>query len=119
MKYETIGQIKSVNLSSRTFTLEPISACRFNPKEDKDSYLIMFRDTSGADDKMKKVDLLQPDVQFMFPVELSSAIVMLKQNRTKIKVGVDALEVVTGDKITDAGLTPIDKVINQVQIVLP
>ena len=90
-KYITIGTIKTIDLSNHTFTIEPISAYRFQTKVDDDkSWEIIFKEDVENPPELK---LINRDVKFVFDKELTSGLILLKQNKTRITVKVEKLDV--------------------------
>ena len=94
MSYSTVGTIKSLNLSARTFTLEPISKYRFEVKDDdENSWKMIFKEenTEDADKDAEptSLNLISQGVSFKFKEGLENAMVVLKQAKAKIKVIID------------------------------
>ena len=90
VKYITVGTIKTIDLSNHTFTIEPISAYRFQTKVDDDkSWKIIFKEEKGDPKDLK---LLASDAKFKFTSSLSSAIIILKQGKARIKIALDKKE---------------------------
>lgn len=89
-KYITIGTIKTIDLSNHTFTIEPIAAYRFQTKDDDTNAPIIFREDVENPPELK---LIKRDVKFVFDKELTSGLILLKQNKAKIVVKVGKLHI--------------------------
>ena len=99
MKYSTVGTIKSLNLSSHSFTLEPISKYRFETKDDdENSWKIIFKEECILDTEPNSLRLWPKDTNFCFDNNLTSAMVVLRQSRSKIKVVIEESCLAQGDK---------------------
>lgn len=86
-KYITVGTIKTIDLSNHTFTIEPIAAYRFQTKDgDENSWKIIFKEDK---DDPRELKLAAESVKFLVDKELTSALVVLKQNKTRIQVSSD------------------------------
>ena len=84
VKYITVGTIKTIDLSNHTFTIEPIAAYRFQTKVDDDkSWKIIFKEEKGDPKELK---LVASDAKFKFTSALSSAIIILKQGKTRVRM---------------------------------
>ena len=117
MSYATVGTIKSIDLSNRTFTLEPISKYRFEKEDDVNSWKIVFVDESSKDpDDLK---LIPNDTPFPFDVGLESAMVVLKQGKGKIKLVLEKSHLdnlIESAKVKDAAGKPISGKVGPVKI---
>lgn len=88
-KYIATGTVKTIDLNKSAFTLEPLSAYRFQIKDgDESAYAILFKEV-GEDDETEEAK----DVKFVcrnkvmkFNKVRLSDLIILKQNKTKIKV---------------------------------
>ena len=92
-KLMTIGWVKSIDLSAKTFTIEPVSAYRFQIDEkDDNSWKIIFKDElkGNAVDSLTLCDKEQ-SFKMHGSDDLISALVVLKQNKTKIKIKVESI----------------------------
>ena len=90
VKYITVGTIKTIDLSNHTFTIEPIAAYRFQTKVDDDkSWKIILKEEKGDPKELK---LVASDAKFKFTSALSSAIIILKQGKARIKIALDKKE---------------------------
>ena len=90
VKYITVGTIKTIDLSNHTFTIEPISAYRFQTKvDDENSWKIVFKE--DVEDP-KELKLIGSDTKFKFASDLSSAFIILKQGKARIKIALDKKE---------------------------
>ena len=87
-KLSTVGWVKSIDLSAKTFTIEPVSLYQFqiDEKDDK-SRKIIFRDESKGN-AVKSLYLCGVEQCFEIEDNLISALIILKQNKSKIKVSV-------------------------------
>ena len=91
VKYITVGTIKTIDLSNHTFTIEPIAAYRFQMKDDDDkSWKIIFKEEK---EDPKELKLIKRDVKFVFDKELTSGLIMLKQNKTKMGVKIESVTI--------------------------
>ena len=87
VKYITVGTIKTIDL---TFPIEPISAYRFQTKvDDENSWKIVFKE--DVEDP-KELKLIGSDTKFKFASDLSSAFIILKQGKARIKIALDKKE---------------------------
>lgn len=109
--YITVGTIKTINLSNHTFTLEPIAGYRFQVKDgDENSWKIIFKEDG---DNPTALMLIEQGAKFAFNAELTSGLILLKQNRTRISVKVGPIEVSEQDyKIADSIGRKIAEAIN-------
>ena len=83
-KYITIGTIKTIDLSNHTFTIEPISAYRFQTKvDDENLWKIVFKE--DVEDP-KELKLIGSDTKFKFASDLSSAFIILKQGKARTRM---------------------------------
>lgn len=92
-KLMTIGWIKSIDLTAKTFTIEPVSAYRFQIDEkDDNSWKIIFKDES-KENAVDSLTLCDKEQSFKMhgSDDLISALVILKQNKTKIKIKVESI----------------------------
>ena len=92
-KLMTIGWIKSIDLTAKTFTIEPVSAYRFQIDEkDDNSWKIIFKDES-KENAVDSLTLCDKEQSFKMhgSDDLISALVVLKQNKTKIKIKVESI----------------------------
>lgn len=92
-KLMTIGWIKSIDLSAKTFTIEPVSAYRFQIDEkDDNSWKIIFKDElkGNAVDSLTLCDKEQC-FKLDGDAELISALVILKQNKSRVKVFIKSI----------------------------
>lgn len=92
-KLMTIGWVKSIDLSAKTFTIEPVSAYRFQLDEkDDNSWKIIFKDESKGN-AVDSLTLCDKEQRFKMhrSDDLISALVVLKQNKTKIKIKVASI----------------------------
>lgn len=95
VKYITIGTIKTIDLSNHTFTIEPIAAYRFQMKDDDDkSWKIIFKEEK---EDPKELKLITRDVKFVFDEELTSSLIVLKQNKTKMGVKIESVTISESD----------------------
>ena len=86
MKLKTIGQIKALDLTNKTFMIEPIAADKFTPDPEKeDDWKIIFKC-----DEEPELGLRDKDTKFNFNGNLASAMVILKQSKTRIGVSIEA-----------------------------
>ncbi|MGN0843662.1 MAG: hypothetical protein ACI4QT_00405 [Kiritimatiellia bacterium] len=89
--YITVGTIKTIDLSNHTFTLEPIAGYRFQVKDgDENSWKIIFKEDG---DNPTALMLIEQGAKFAFNAELTSGLILLKQNRTRISVTVETTKV--------------------------
>ena len=93
-KYITVGTIKTIDLSNHTFTIEPISAYCFKTKDDDADASIIFKEDVENPPELK---LIKRDVKFVFDKELTSGLIILKQNKAKITVKVESLGISADD----------------------
>ena len=101
-KYITVGTIKTIDLPNCTFTIEPIAAYRFQTKVDDDkSWEIIFKEDVENPPELK---LINRDVKFVFDKELTSGLILLKQNKTKITVKVGKLHISINDVAPGEGV---------------
>ncbi|MBR4485007.1 MAG: hypothetical protein IKO97_07345 [Erysipelotrichaceae bacterium] len=114
MKLMTVGQIKTLDLTKKLFTLEPIAAYKFILKDgDDEGWKIIFKDaTVSRLEELEKLHLYGKDATFKFDDSLASAMVMLKQSKTKIEVRIADSKKADGDgspsdddKVMDADIT--------------
>lgn len=94
-KYITIGTIKTIDLLNHTFTIEPIAAYRFQEKVDDANAPIIFKEDV---EKVSELKLVKWDVKFVFDKELTSGLIMLKQNKTKMVVKIESVTISESDK---------------------
>lgn len=106
--YMTIGQVKTVNLPDCTFTIEPLSDYRFKAEDGKDdTWQIIFEPKDGPTNGSLELKLVDEDRQFKLKCGgtantekstslevivasgFASAMVVLKADRTKIRLLVD------------------------------
>ena len=88
-KYIAIGTVKAIDLSNESFTLEPLSAYRFQTKDgDEKAYAILFKAVEEGDEteEAKDVKFVCCNTAMKFDKILSSGLIALKQGRAKIKV---------------------------------
>ena len=98
MKLKTIGQIRTLELTNKTFTIEPISAYRFTPDPEKeDDWKIIFKN-----EKESELKLRDKDTKFTFNENLASAMVILKQGKTRIEISIEVSQKETGKSSYDA-----------------
>lgn len=89
--YITVGTIKTIDLSNHTFTLEPIAGYRFQVKDgDENSWKIIFKKDIKS---FSTLTLVEQGAKFVFNAELTSGLIMLKQNRTRISVKIEKTKV--------------------------
>ena len=89
--YITVGTIKTIDLSNHTFTLEPIAGYRFQVKDgDENSWKIILKEDG---DKPTALMLIEQGAKFAFNAELTSGLILLKQNRTRISVKIGLIAV--------------------------
>ena len=101
MKQKTIGQIKTLDLTNRTFTIEPIAACKFTPDPEKeDDWKIIFKNEEEPELKLR-----DNDTKFTFNENLASAMVILKQSKTQIEVSIEVTKKKTGKSSYDAEIS--------------
>lgn len=94
-KYITVGTIKTIDLSNHTFTIEPIAAYRFLTKDDDEtSWKIIFKEEK---EDPKELKLITRDVKFVFDEELTSSLILLKQNKTKMVVKIESVTISESD----------------------
>lgn len=115
--YMTIGQVKTVKLPDCTFTIEPLSDYRFKAEDGKDdTWQIIFEPKDGPTNGSLELKLVDKDSQFKLkcggtakadPAKTSderqphsdvvaasgfaSAMVVLKTDRTKVRLSVEEL----------------------------
>ena len=88
-KYITIGTIKIIDLSNHTFTVEPISAYRFQTKvDDENSWKIVFKEEV---EDPKELKLIGSDTKFKFASDLSSAFIILKQGKARVRLTLEGI----------------------------
>lgn len=93
--YITVGTIKTIDLSNHTFTLEPIAGYRFQVKDrDENSWKIIFKEDT---ENPSTLTLVAREAKFAFNTELTSGLIMLKQNKTRISVKVETTQVSQND----------------------
>lgn len=101
MKLKTIGQIKTLDLTNRTFTIEPIAAYKFTPDPEKeDDWKIIFKNEEEPELKLR-----DKDTKFTFNENLASAMVILKQSKTQIEVSIEVTKKKTGKSSYDAEIS--------------
>lgn len=100
-KYITVGTIKTIDLPNCTFTIEPIAAYRFQTKNDDADAPIIFKE--DVEDPLE-LKLIKRDVKFVFDKELTSDLIFLKQNKTKITVKVESLGISADDAAPKEGV---------------
>lgn len=103
-KYTTVGTIKTVVLTkgAPAFTLEPLSAYRFQTKDDDEkSWKMIFKNESTT----SVLKLVEQDLKFKVKECLSCALVVLKQNKTRIEVSI-------AKDPSKVGNDPVDATIN-------
>lgn len=100
-KYITVGTIKTIDLSNHTFTIEPIAAYRFQTKDDEADAPIIFKKDVEDPSELK---LVKRDVKFVFDKELTSGLIMLKQNKTRITVRVENIGISADDVVPSDGV---------------
>lgn len=89
-EYITIGTIKTIDLSNNTFTIEPISAYRFQTKVDDDkSWKTIFKEDVDNPTELK---LVGSDAKLKFASDLSSAFIILKQSKARIRIALGKKE---------------------------
>ena len=86
MKYATVGTIKSIDLSNRTFALEPISKYRFEKDDEANLWKIVFAEECIAEWEPQRLRLVSKDAIFRFARGLESAMIVLKQSKTHIRI---------------------------------
>ena len=107
-KYITIGTIKTIDLSNHTFTIEPISAYRFQTKvDDENSWKIVFKEEDK--EEPNELKLADKSVKFVFDNELTSGLIVLKQNKTKITVRVASVKISRSDSAATGTNGPMIK----------
>lgn len=101
-KYITVGTIKTIDLTNQTFTIDPISAYRFQAKpDDPKSWKMIFKNESKTSD----LKLGEQGLKFRVKECLSCALVVLKQNKTQIEVSI-------AKDPSKVGNDPVDATIN-------
>ena len=108
MNYATVGTIRSIDLSNRTFKLEPISKYRFEKDNDANSWKIVFAEDCVVDRDPQSLKLMSNDAIFRFDKGLESAMIVLKQAKTHIRIVGQVPEKVT----TRNMVKPVDVSIN-------
>lgn len=94
MKLKTIGQIKTIDLTNKTFTIEPLAAYKFTPDPEKeDDWKIILRKEDSTELKLRG-----KDTKFTFNENLASAMVILKQSKTRIEVSIEVSQKKTGKR---------------------
>ena len=88
-KYIAIGTVKTIDLNNGSFTHEPLSAYRFQTKdEDEKAYAILFKEV-GEDDETEEardVKFVCRNTTMKFNKVPLRDLIILKQNKTRIKV---------------------------------
>lgn len=85
MKLKTIGQIKTLELTNKTFMIEPVAAYRFTPDSEKeDDWKIIFKTEDASELRLR-----DKGTKFNFDEKLASAMVVLKQAKTRIEVSIE------------------------------
>lgn len=100
-KYITIGTIKTIDLSNHTFTVEPISAYRFQTRDNDTNAPIIFKEDVENPSELK---LVNRDAKFVFDKELTNGLFLLKQNKTRITVKVESLGISADDAAPGEGV---------------
>ena len=104
MDYTTAGTIKSLNLTDNTFTLEPISKYRFEVKDDdENAWKIIFKEANEKEEPTS-LRLIPRDAQFKFTKSQQSAMIILKQSKTHIRISAQ----ITKDNATSLKVKAIE-----------
>ena len=87
----TIGWVKSIDLYAKTFTIEPISAYRFQVDEkDDNSWKIIFKDESKGN-AVDSLILCDKEKNFKSDNNLIPVVLILKQNKSRVKVFIKSI----------------------------
>ena len=87
MSFATIGTIKSIDLSNRTFKLDPISKYRFEVKDgDENSWKIVFAEECLCERDPQGLRLVSKDTIFQFSKGLEGAMIVLKQSKAHVRI---------------------------------